>query len=208
METTTADATTTADDTAPTTTAGATGTPDETAGAPEAGQPGGAAEATGDGTGAPDDATPDSAADAQEDTREDTESGKPGRTGAGQGAGAVVSAALGVISLSGSWVGTVAGAREQLIGQLRTSTSASVAKQLQEVYGDAWHTTAVCGGLFALLALVVGAAVLVRPAFGTPGPAQAPWIRSVSWAGVVLGVLGLLLAVLKFTDALLPLPSA
>jgi hypothetical protein len=30
----------------------------------------------------------------------------------------------------------------------------------------------------------------------------------VSWAGVVLGVLGLLLAVLKFTDALLPLPSA
>ncbi|MEU0599203.1 hypothetical protein ABZ484_13310 [Streptomyces sp. NPDC006393] len=129
-------------------------------------------------------------------------------SGVGQGAGAVVSAALGLVSLSGSWLGTVAGAREQLIGQLRTSTSASVAQQIKEVYGDAWHTTALWGGLFALLALIVGVVVLARPAFGAPAGPQAPWIKSVSWAGVTLGVLGLLLAVLKYTDALLALPSA
>ncbi|MGW0085117.1 hypothetical protein [Streptomyces sp. NPDC003393] len=142
-----------------------------------------------------------------------TEAGAGGTEGAGpsgvvQGAGAVVSAALGLVSLSGSWLGTVAGAREQLIGQLRTSTSASVARQIKEVYGDAWHTTALWGGLFALLALVVGVVVLARPAFGTTGSPQAPWIKSVAWAGVTLGVLGLLLAVLKYTDALLALPSA
>ncbi|MEV5549939.1 hypothetical protein AB0L35_28025 [Streptomyces sp. NPDC052309] len=130
-----------------------------------------------------------------------------GPTGVGQGAGAVVSAGLGVVSLTGSWVGTVASARESLIGQLETSTSSNVATMIEKGYGDAWHATALWGGLFALFALVVGVVVLARPAFGAPGRPQAPWIKSVAWAGVALGVIGLLLAVLKYTDVLLGLPS-
>ncbi|MGW2745805.1 hypothetical protein [Streptomyces sp. NPDC001450] len=128
-------------------------------------------------------------------------------SGVGQGAGAVVSAALGLVSLSGGWIGTVAAARETLVGQLQTSSTASVAKQVKEVYGDAWHTTALWAGLFALAALITGVVVLARPAFGVPGRPQAAWIRSVAWAGVSLGVIGLLLAVLKYSDALLALPS-
>ncbi|MFD8611205.1 hypothetical protein [Streptomyces sp. NPDC059631] len=150
-------------------------------------------------------------ADAEAEAEADTEAAGPAAprpAGVGQGAAAVVAAALGLVSLSGSWLGTVAGAREQLTGQLRTSTTASVATQIKEVYGDAWHTTALWGGLFALLALVVGVVVLARPAFGAPGEPQAPWIKSVAWAGAALGVLGLLLAVLKYTDVLLGLPSA
>nr|WP_028808247.1 hypothetical protein [Streptomyces canus] len=130
-----------------------------------------------------------------------------GPTGVGQGAGAVVSAALGLVSLTGSWIGTVAAARETLVGQLQTSSTASVAKQVKEVYGDAWQTTALWGGLFALVALVVGVGVLARPAFGAPGKPQAVWIKSVAWGGVALGVVGLLLAVLKYTGFLLDLPS-
>ncbi|WTB81592.1 hypothetical protein OG837_10165 [Streptomyces cellulosae] len=130
-------------------------------------------------------------------------------SGAGQGAAAVVSAALGLVSLTGGWPGTVAAARETLVGQLRTAADASVATQIKEVYGDAWDTTALWGGLFALVALITGVAVLVRPAFGAPGRvAQAPWIKSVAWAGVTLGVIGLLLAVLKYTGVLLGLPAA
>lgn len=128
-------------------------------------------------------------------------------SGVGQGAGAVVSAALGFVSLSGGWIGTLAGAREQLVGQLRTSSTASVATQIKAVYGNAWHSTALWAGLFALAALLTGVVVLARPAFGTPGRPQAPWIKSVAWAGVSLGVIGLLLAVLKYSDALLALPS-
>ncbi|MFF8477719.1 hypothetical protein [Streptomyces sp. NPDC015414] len=128
-------------------------------------------------------------------------------SGVGLGAGAVVSAALGLVSLTGGWIGTVAAARETLVGQLQTSSGASVAKQIREVYGDAWHTTALWAGLFALAALVTGVVVLVRPAFGTPGRPSAAWIRSVAWGGVSLGVIGLLLAVLKYSDALLALPS-
>ncbi|WP_437050411.1 hypothetical protein [Streptomyces sp. enrichment culture] len=136
--------------------------------------------------------------------------GKPeaaGPSGVGQGAGAVVSAGLGVVSLTGGWVGTVASARESLIGQLETSSSSDVATMIEKGYGDAWHATALWGGLFALAALIVGVVVLVRPAFGAPGRPQAPWTKSVAWAGVALGVIGLLLAVLKYTDVLLGLPS-
>jgi hypothetical protein len=144
-------------------------------------------------------------ADAPEPLEED---GVAGPSGVGQGAGAVVSAALGVVSLTGSWVGTVAAARETLIGQLETSSSAGVAEQVRAVYGNAWQTSALWGGVFALLALIVGAVVLARPAFGAPGRPQAGWIKSVAWGGVALGGIGLLLAVLKYTGVLLGLPSA
>ncbi|QWB22919.1 hypothetical protein KJK29_10150 [Streptomyces koelreuteriae] len=135
-------------------------------------------------------------------TKEETPSGT------GQGAAAVVSAALGVVSLTGSWVGTIAAARQNLVGQLETAQGAGVAQQIQAVYGDAWQATALWAGLFAVVALVVGVVTLARPAFGTPGRIQAPWIKSVAWAGVALGVIGLFLAVLKYTGILLGLPSA
>jgi hypothetical protein len=147
----------------------------------------------------------------QETAAEGAAEEAPGRekapSGVGQGAGAVVSAALGFVSLSGGWIGTVAGAREQLVGQLRTSSTASVATQIKAVYGNAWHSTALWAGLFALAALLTGVVVLARPAFGAPGRPQAHWIKSLAWGGVSLGVIGLLLAVLKYSDALLALPS-
>lgn len=105
------------------------------------------------------------------DDAPETEKSTPG---VGQGAAAVVSAGLGVVSLTGNWVATVAAARETLVGQLGTSSSASVAKQVKEVYGDAWATTALVGGLFALAALIVGVVVLVRPAFGAPASRRPP----------------------------------
>ncbi|MGI5437927.1 hypothetical protein ACQEV4_10985 [Streptomyces shenzhenensis] len=135
------------------------------------------------------------------------EAAKDGPSGVGLGAAAVVSAVLGLVSLTGGWIGTVAAARATLIGQLKTSSNASVATQVQAVYGDAWQTTALWAGAFALAALIAGVVVLARPAFGAPGTPQAGWIKSVAWAGVSLGVLGLLLAVLKYSDALLGLPS-
>ncbi|MFJ9661664.1 hypothetical protein ACIRPR_27325 [Streptomyces griseoflavus] len=154
----------------------------------------------------------ESVAESEADSEAEAGKAVPGAgenpSGVGQGAAAVVSAALGLVSLTGSWLGTVAAARETLVGQLEVAADAGVATQVKEMYGDAWNTSAVWSGLFALTALTVGAAVLARPAFGTPArAAQAPWIKSVAWAGVVLGVIGLLLAVLKYTGVLLGLPA-
>lgn len=128
-------------------------------------------------------------------------------SGVFQGAAAVVSAALGLIGLSGGWLGTVAAARSNIVGQLETKQSASVADQIQALYGDSWQITALIAGAFALAALVVGFVVLVRPAFGAPDQVQAPWIKSVAWAGVALGVIGLLLAIAKYSDLIFGLPS-
>ncbi|GGS10399.1 hypothetical protein GCM10010252_56930 [Streptomyces aureoverticillatus] len=186
-----------------------TGKAPEAREAPEAGkatETEGAVAATAD-AGA-DGALDDEDFEPEEDGEAAAETGKAAASaGVGQGAGAVVAAALGVVGLSGGWLGTVASARESLIGQLKTSQSASVAEQVQQVYGDSWKTTALVGGLFALAALVTGVAVLLRPAFGDPGRVQAPWIKSVAWAGVALGVIGLALAIAKYTDLLLGLPS-
>ncbi|CAL9591307.1 hypothetical protein [Streptomyces sp. enrichment culture] len=168
------------------------------------------------GTGTPDDTATPEDTDGTEKTDgteeadgiEETGDTAAGPTGVGQGAGAVVSAGLGIVSLTGSWVGTVASARESLMGQLETSSSSNVGTLIEKGYGNAWQATAMWGGIFALVALIVGVVVLARPAFGAPGRPQAPWIKSVAWAGVALGVIGLLLAVLKYTDVLLGLPAA
>ncbi|MGW0845999.1 hypothetical protein ACWD26_38865 [Streptomyces sp. NPDC002787] len=130
-------------------------------------------------------------------------------SGVGQGAAGIVSVVLGLVSLTGGWVGTVASAREEITGQLemQAASNATVATQLQAVYGDAWQASALWGGVFALIGLIVGVAVLARPAFGDPDQVQAPWIKSAAWAGVSVGFIGLVLAVLKYSDILLALPS-
>ncbi|PSM37860.1 hypothetical protein C6Y14_40240 [Streptomyces dioscori] len=130
-------------------------------------------------------------------------------SGVGMGAAAVVSAGLGIVSLTGSWVGTIAQARDSLYGQLETAQGSAVATQIKQVYADSWNANALVAGFFALAALIVGVVVLVRPAFGNPDriPAQSPWVKSVAWAGVSLGVIGLLLAALKYSDILLGMPT-
>ncbi|OLO30686.1 hypothetical protein PZ61_0209200 [Streptomyces sp. MNU77] len=131
------------------------------------------------------------------------------RRGVGAGAAAVVSAALGVVALTGAWTGRVAAERETLIGQIQTAGGGSAAQQISEIYGDAWHTTALVNGVFAVLALLVGVFVLVRPAFGAPSERPQPtWIRAVALAGVALGVLGVLISAGMYFDLFVSLPTA
>ncbi|MFD8404233.1 hypothetical protein ACFV1G_06090 [Streptomyces anulatus] len=131
------------------------------------------------------------------------------RHGVGAGAAAVVSAALGVVALTGAWTGRVAAERETLIGQIQTAGGGSAAQQISEIYGDAWHTTALVNGVFAVLALLVGVFVLVRPAFGAPSERPQPtWIRAVALAGVALGLLGVLISAGMYFDLFVSLPTA
>lgn len=130
-------------------------------------------------------------------------------SGLATAAAAVVSVGLGIVSLSGAWSGRVAAERETLIGQFKTSSGASAAQQISEIYGDAWHATALVNGLFGLLALLVGVYVLVRPAFGAPSPHPQPgWIRAIAKGGIALGVLGVLIAVCMYFDLIVALPTA
>ncbi|MGW1108667.1 hypothetical protein [Streptomyces sp. NPDC002540] len=132
-----------------------------------------------------------------------------GPSGLGPAASAVAAAGLGVVALSGSWTGKIAAERETLIGQIKTSTGSSAAQQISEIYGDAWHATALVNGLFALLAVLVGVFALVRPAFGAPSPHPQPgWVRAVATAGIALGVLGVVLSIGMYFDLIVSLPTA
>ncbi|MER5850077.1 hypothetical protein ABT126_24290 [Streptomyces sp. NPDC002012] len=136
------------------------------------------------------------------------ESGKES-SGLASAAAAVAAAGLGVVALSGSWTGKVAAERETLIGQIKTSGGGTAAQQISEIYGDAWHSTALVNGLFALLALLVGIFALVRPAFGAPSPHPQPgWVRAVATAGIALGVLGLVISAGMYFDLIVALPTA
>ncbi|MFB8140576.1 hypothetical protein [Streptomyces parvus] len=198
------------------TTPSKTTNPDETAAAEDAATKDalGTPSEAGESATAPDDlgeqAARDDAADdgiADEDLEPDPF--EEARRGVGAGAAAVVSAALGVVALTGAWTGRVAAERETLIGQIKTSGGGSAAQQISEIYGDAWHTTALVNGVFALLALLVGVVVLVRPAFGAPADRPQPaWVRAVALAGVALGVLGVLISAGMYLDLFVSLPSA
>ncbi|MFC9792529.1 hypothetical protein [Streptomyces sp. NPDC057695] len=137
--------------------------------------------------------------DADDDLSAETTA--PASAGIGGAAAAVVSAALGAVALTGTWTGKVVSERETLLGQIKTSGSGTPTQQISEIYGDAWHSTALVNGVFALIALLVAVLVLVLP--GRPA-----WVRSVAVAGAVLGGLGILLSVGTYFDLFLSLPTA
>ncbi|MFJ4843730.1 MULTISPECIES: hypothetical protein [unclassified Streptomyces] len=116
------------------------------------------------------------------------------------GAAAVVGAALGLASLTGTWMGTVLSARRELVGQIGAS-SASPAEQINQIYAAPWHTVAAINGAFALVALIVTGIVLLAVRD------SAPWARALAWGGLVLGALGLLIAVGMYFDLFASLPT-
>ncbi|MGW1090317.1 hypothetical protein ACWD4L_29425 [Streptomyces sp. NPDC002596] len=161
----------------------------------------------GDGPGHDSSTDTDSDPDLDFDPEDDDVDGAP--SGLGAAAAAVVAAGLGVVGLTGAWSGRVAAERETLLGQMKTASGGSVAQQISEIYGDAWHSTALVNGLFALLALLVGVFALVRPAFGAPTKDPQPgWVRAVATAGIALGVLGVLISVGMYFDLIVALPTA
>ncbi|MFI9112945.1 hypothetical protein [Streptomyces venezuelae] len=152
---------------------------------------------------APIDADADEVGDEDRDDEDEEPAAEaaPAPAGIGGAAAAVVSAALGAVALTGTWTGKVVSERETLLGQIKTSGTGTPAQQISEIYGDAWHSTALVNGVFALIALLVAVLVLVLP--GRPA-----WVRAVAVAGAVLGGLGLLLSVGTYFDLFLSLPTA
>ncbi|WP_326738911.1 hypothetical protein [Streptomyces sp. NBC_01022] len=164
---------------------------------------------SGAGAGAEQDLDPEQDLDLDLDLELDDDESDKESSGLATAAAAVVSVGLGIVSLTGAWSGRVAAERETLIGQMKTSSGGSAAQQISEIYGDAWHATALVNGIFGLLALLVGTYVLVRPAFGAPSAHPQPgWIRAVAKGGIALGVLGLLIAVCMYFDLIVALPTA
>ncbi|MFD8884459.1 hypothetical protein ACFV0H_18310 [Streptomyces erythrochromogenes] len=126
----------------------------------------------------------------------------------GSAAFAIVSAGLSVVALSGSWVAGIVSERASIAARLELSQAADANAQIAAQFVDPWHTTAMVNGVFSALALIIATFVLALPAFSTPDRILPTWVRSVSWAGIGLGALGVLLFVLMYFDLLLAIPKA
>ncbi|MEZ0095863.1 hypothetical protein [Streptacidiphilus sp. EB129] len=113
-------------------------------------------------------------------------------TGVLGGAAAIVSGVLGLASITGTWLGSQVNDREKLIGSIN-SGGKSPAVQLSEGYTKPWHMMAAFNGMFALVAIVVGVAVLFAGRFLATRPLPN-WVRAVAWAGLALGLLGVLVS--------------
>ncbi|CAM5519400.1 hypothetical protein GCM10010329_54600 [Streptomyces spiroverticillatus] len=131
---------------------------------------------------------------------------RPASAGVGAGAAGIVSAGLGLVALVGGWPSRVLAERETLVSQLNLSKSSAASAQIEGLYGNGWHMTALVNGGFALVALLVG--VVVLAALRPTGPDAAPrlWIRAVAWAGVILGLIGLLISTGMYLDLFAPMP--
>ncbi|WP_329455498.1 hypothetical protein [Streptomyces sp. NBC_01497] len=158
---------------------------------------------------------PDGPADAAQDDSDafddadDPDDVTPPRTSTGVavGAAAVVAAALGVISLTGTWTGRVGAERETLVGQLHTSQTATAKQQIAELYGDGWHTTAAINGAVALVAAILAVIVLFALRRATTVPSAA-WAKPVAVAALVLGAVGVVVSIGMYFDLFASLPSA
>ncbi|MCX5011558.1 hypothetical protein OG765_11245 [Streptomyces sp. NBC_00555] len=126
----------------------------------------------------------------------------------GAAASAIVAAGLSVVALSGSWVAGIVSERKSITGRLELSQAADANAQIAAQFVGPWHATALVNGIFSTLALIIAVFVLALPAFGTPERTLPTWVRSVSWAGIALGALGILLFVLMYFDLLLAIPKA
>lgn len=122
------------------------------------------------------------------------------------GAAAVVSAGLGLASLTGTWLSDLMSSRQELIGQINGQT-ATPAEQVATIYGTPWHTTALFNGFFALAAIIVAGAALVTPAFRKNGQDSPTWARAVAFGGLALGTIGLVIAALMWFDIFTELPA-
>lgn len=129
-----------------------------------------------------------------------------GSSGGGLGAatGAIISAALGLCSLTGTSLSEMIRERKSLIGQIEAQGGGGDVNQIEAFYGAPWHASALINGAFGLVALAIGAVVAL--AIGKRTDSRV-WVKALAIGGAVLGALGLLLAGGMYFDIIADQPE-
>lgn len=105
--------------------------------------------------------------------------------------------ALAVVSLTTNWTSGVVVSHDQYSVQVRETSSPTVQQQL-DMFASGWHTQAWWAFVFAAAAVVFGAGALLVPALWGRAPAPG-WARAGATSAVIVGLVGVLLAVLTLT---------
>jgi hypothetical protein len=134
------------------------------------------------------------------------EQAPPGSSAAGFVLGALgfVSAGLGLVSLTGMTLSGMLRRRANIEAQIQSSLSGSGGNPIQAAYNAPWQDTAVVNGVTGIVAAVLGAVVLIIAA---PRIETRRWQQPVALAGVILGVIGIVIAIGMYTGAFAPAPQ-
>jgi hypothetical protein len=119
------------------------------------------------------------------------------------GALGLVSAGLGLVSLTGMTLTGMLRDRAQINAQIQSSLGGSGGNPVQAAYNTPWQDTAIVNGAVGIVAAVLGAVVLIIAA---PRIETRRWQQPVALAGVILGVIGIIIAVGMYTGAFAPAP--
>jgi hypothetical protein len=114
------------------------------------------------------------------------------------GAFGIAAAALGLASITGTWVSNVVYERQQLIGSI-ASNGKSSAQVIAAEYATPWHRVALLNGVFGIAAFLVALGVLIGGYFLASRPMPG-WARAVAWAALALSVVGLVISGVMYFD--------
>ena len=103
--------------------------------------------------------------------------------------------ALAVVSLTTNWTSGVMVSHGQYSEEINAPSSGLTVQQELNMYANAWHTQGWWALVFAAAAVLFGAGALLSPKIlrggGTPG-----WAKATATAAIIVGLVGVLLAVL------------
>jgi hypothetical protein len=135
--------------------------------------------------------------DLDDDYDEDPGGDVPG-TGAVSGGVGFAGLALALVSVTTNWTSGVVVSHSQFSEEVHASSSGLTAQQQLNMYANGWHTQGWWALAFAAAAVLCGGGALLGPMlFGkraTPG-----WARAAAASAVIVGLVGVLLAVLTVT---------
>jgi hypothetical protein len=123
--------------------------------------------------------------------------GVPG-TGAVSGGFGFAGLALAVVSLTTSWTAGVVVSHGQYSEEVNAPSSGLTVQQQLNMYTSAWHTQGLWALLFAAAAVLCGAGALLLPRLGRRGDTPG-WARAAATGAIIVGLVGVLLAVLTVT---------
>ncbi|MGH3157152.1 MAG: hypothetical protein ACRDNF_11315 [Streptosporangiaceae bacterium] len=149
--------------------------------------------------------SPDEQADLPEELTEidddDSVGGGVLGTGAVSGGFGFAGLALAVVSLTTNWTSGVVISHGQYSEQVHAPSSGLTAQQQLNMYANGWHTQGWWAFAFAAAAVLFGAGALLLPRIlrsgGNPG-----WTKATATSAIIVGLVGVLLAVLTIIGVL------
>jgi hypothetical protein len=119
-------------------------------------------------------------------------------TGAVSGGFGFAGLALALVSLTTNWTAGVVSTHGQYKEEVSAPSTGLTSQQTLDMYANGWHTQAWWALVFAVGAVLFGAGSLLSPSILLSGKTPG-WAKAASTAALIVGVIGVLLAILTLT---------